>query len=111
MILGAAQCYLALFWLAMILYQWPLLAEQSIPTRQIIRKSALLVLDNAPFTLGVLALVAVLTVALWFSVVGAVLLWAGVLAMLTTQATRELLRKYDVLPPDPTLDPMAEETE
>ena len=56
-ILGAAQCYLALFWLAMILYQWPLLAEQEIPTRQIVRKSALLALDNAPFTLALSALV------------------------------------------------------
>ena len=95
----------------MMLYQWPLLVEQEIPTRRIVRKSALLALDNAPFTLALFALAGVLTAALWFSVVGAVLLWAGVLAMLTTQATRELLRKYDVLPPDPTLDPMAEEME
>ena len=30
--------------------------------------------------------------------------------MIQTQATRELLRRYGILPPDPTLDPIADET-
>lgn len=109
-ILGASMGYLVLFWVAMALYQWPLLAEQEISVGRVVKKSALLVLDNLPYTLALLAVVLVLTLVLWISVIGAVLLWSGALAMLTTQATRELLRKYDVLPPDPTLDPISEET-
>ena len=35
----------------------------------------------------------------------------GVVAILLTQATRELLRKYGVLGPDPTLDPIMDEVQ
>jgi uncharacterized membrane protein YesL len=109
-VLGGVFGYGFLFWCLMSSYQWPLLAEQEIPTHRVVKKSALLVLDNFAFTLG-LSLVLVLVTALcWGTVIGSVLLWIGAAAMLQTQATRELLRKYDVLPPDPTLDPVAEET-
>lgn len=110
LVLGVSMAYAALFWLAMALYQWPLLLEQEIPVRRVVKKSALLVLDNVPYTLGLLLVCALLTAALAASIIGAILLWAGALAMLTTQSTRELLRKYDLLPPDPTLDPLAGET-
>jgi uncharacterized membrane protein YesL len=110
MVAGATFAYAALFWLAMVQYQWPLLVEQEIPTRRIVTKSALLVLDNLGFTALLLLAMTVFTAGLAISVVGFVLLSAGASAMILTQATRELLRKYDVLPPDPTLDPIADET-
>lgn len=109
-VLGALLGYAALFWGLMMLYAWPLLVEQETGVRAIVRKSALLVLDNLGYTVGVGLIMLALTGALWISVVGGVVLWAGATAMLLTQATRELLRKYHVLPPDPTLDPIAEET-
>lgn len=110
MALGASLSYLLLFWLGMLLYQWPILLEQGTGALAAVRKSALLVLDNAPFTFGLLLAAAVLTAVLGVTVVGVVLILPGALAMLTTQATRELLRKYGLLPPDPTLDPLAGET-
>jgi hypothetical protein len=109
-VVGALFGYAFVFWAMMSLYGWPLLAEQEIGTARILAKSALLALDNFGYTLllGLAALL--LTVVLWATVVAGALLWAGALAMIFTQGTRELLRKYGVLPPDPTLDPMAGET-
>lgn len=109
-VLGAIFGYVLCFWAMAMLYQWPLLAEQEIPVRSLLKKSALLVLDNFPYSLLLGILLLVLTVLLWGFVIPGVILWGGLSAMLLTQATRELLRKYDVLPPDPTLDPISEET-
>lgn len=110
--LGAIFGYLCVFWALMSLYAWPLLAEdESASVKSILRKSGLLVLDNFPYTLLLGLVLLVLTAVLWATVIGGVLLWAGALAMFQTQATRELLRKYGVLGPDPTLDPISEEAE
>jgi uncharacterized membrane protein YesL len=109
-VIGAVFGYVLAFWLLACLYQWPLLAEQQLTPIAAVKKSALLVLDNFGFTLSLALLLAVVSVALWLTVIGGALLWAGAVAMFLTQATRELLRKYHVLPPDPTLDPIAEET-
>ena len=109
-VLGAVFGYALVFWGTMSLYHWPLLAEQEIPAVRIIKKSFLLVLDNFAYSLILGLLFATLSVLFWMTMVGGALLWAGTAAMLLTQASRELLRKYDVLPPDPTLDPIAGET-
>lgn len=110
--LGAIFGYLCLFWCLMGLYSWPLLAEsEKTGVRSILWKSALLVLDNFPYTLLLGLFLAVLSTILFLTVIGGVILWAGAMAMFQTQATRELLRKYGVLGPDPTLDPIASEAE
>jgi uncharacterized membrane protein YesL len=110
--LGAIFGYLCLFWCLMSLYAWPLLAEDETGrVRSVLRKSALLVLDNFPYTLLLALFLLVLSVLLWGTVIGGAILWAGSMAMFQTQATRELLRKYGVLGPDPTLDPISAEAE
>jgi uncharacterized membrane protein YesL len=109
-VIGAVFGYLLAFWLLACLYQWPLLAEQELAAVQAVKKSALLTLDNFPFTLGLALVLGVVSAVLWLTVLGGVVLWPGLVAMVATQATRELLRKYGVLGPDPTLDPMADET-
>jgi len=116
LVVGAFFGYALAFWLLTCLYQWPLLVGQSgterpAPMPTVLKKSALLVLDNFAFTLALGAVVLVLTAALWAAVVPACVLWAGTLAVVLTQAIRELLRKYELLPPDPTLDPMSGEVE
>jgi uncharacterized membrane protein YesL len=130
--LGAVFGYGLLFWSLMCLYQWPLLVEQTeAPAAEslvsVLKKSALLALDNFGYTLvlalpaplaclcgwaavGTLAGAAWMVIIVEASLIAAALLGPGVTAMFLTQATRELLRKYRVLPPDPTLDPMAGET-
>lgn len=109
-VLGAVFGYVLLFWLLMTLYQWPLLAEEAGGARRALRKSALLVLDNPGYSAALGLVILALTVLLWGFIIPALLLWAGAMPLLLTQATRELLRKYGLLPPDPTLDPIADET-
>jgi hypothetical protein len=75
------------------------------------KKGLLLLLDNFGYSLGLLAAIFIWTAVLWATVIGGVLLWPGSTAIILTQAVRELLRRYGLLPPDPTLDPIAEETE
>jgi uncharacterized membrane protein YesL len=109
-VIGAVFGYVIAFWLLACLFQWPLLVEQQLTPIAAVKKSALLVLDNFGFTLGLGLLLAALSAALWLSILGGALLWAGAASMFLTQAARELLRKYRALPPDPTLDPIADET-
>lgn len=109
-VLSLVFLYLFLFWSVVTLYQWPLLAETKDPVRVIVRKSALLVLDNFPYTLLLAAATVVGQGLLWATGVGGVLLGPHALAQFLTQATRELFRRYGVLGPDPTLDPISEET-
>jgi hypothetical protein len=134
-VLGALFGYGLVFWALLSCYTWPLLAEQPFPhprdagdrergdastppppsTRprggagRIFKKSALLVLDNLGYTAALALVLLVLSIVLWLTVVGGLLLWPGSMAMFLSQATRELLRKYDLLPPDPTLDPISSE--
>lgn len=108
-VVGAVFGYLLLFWSVACLYQWPLLAEQELSPVATVKKSALLVLDNFPYTLGLGLLLVLLTAICWATVLGGAVLWPGLAAMFLTQATRELLRKYGILGPDPTLVPVAVE--
>lgn len=109
-LLGMLTLYGLLFWLVTSLYHWPFVAQGETRVRTIVRKSALLVLDNGLYSLGLALAWVLVTVLLWMIVLPGALLRGGCSAMLATQATRELLRKYGVLPPDPTLDPIADET-
>lgn len=114
-VLGATFAYTLLFWGTMCLVGWPLLAHEedagAASVGRVLKKSALLVLDNFAYSAALAVLVLLLTAGLWLTMVGGVLLWAGALAMILTQAGRELLRKYALLPPDPTLDPISDEME
>ena len=110
-VIGAVFAYVLAFWLLACCYQWPLLVEQELTPLRAVKKSALLALDNFPFTLGLALVITLLSLLLWATVLGGVMLWPGLIAMLLTQATRELLRKYGVLGADPTLDPIMEEVQ
>jgi uncharacterized membrane protein len=104
-LIGILFLYPLLFWLLALPYQWPLLAEQRQGAWPAIKKSALLVLDNPGFVLLHAVVAALFSVACLAAMVGVPLLWVGTLAFLHTEATRALLRKYGVLPPEP--DPEA----
>jgi len=111
-LLGAGFAYAAALWAVACLYQWPLLVQEpEASVLKVVRKSALLVLANPGYTAGLALVCLLLTALLCLTIAGAFLLWAALLAALTTQATRELLRKYGVLGPDPTLDPITDEAE
>jgi hypothetical protein len=111
-VLGALCAYAGLFWLAACLYQWPLLAQYpAAGVGSAVRKSALLVLGNPGYTAGVLGVLAACAGLAAVTVAGAILVLPGLAAALATQATRELLRRYGLLGPDPTLDPVTQEVE
>lgn len=125
--------YALLFWGMMAVYHLPVLVAQEsgvfdTPERQarrgivsVLRRAFFLTLGDPFYTLGLLAavlLIPVLTVLallLRFPALLAViavlwvLLWPGVVALLTTQATRTLLVKYGVLPPPSAEAPVPDE--
>jgi hypothetical protein len=100
--------YLLLFWGFALPYQWPLYAGGAGRPLAVVRKSALLVLDNLPFTLGVGLLTLLFTLLCVASTVGLLLLWPGALAIFHTIATRALLRRYGLLPAEPESCPEGE---
>ena len=103
-VLAIVMLYLWAFWILATMYQWPLLAHEEGRVRRVIRKSLLLTLDNLLFSVAIGGVCLLLTLVLGALVAGALILWAGSLAMLRTQATRELLRRYELLGADPTRD-------
>jgi uncharacterized membrane protein YesL len=89
--------YLALFWLMMALYQFPLLVGQSMPPVRCVKQASLLVLDNPLFTLlmvFVIIVVAGLSAVTRLPLVLVLPVW---LAVVAESAFRELLRKYEAL--------------
>jgi hypothetical protein len=116
--LAALFClYALLFWGTMGIYHWPLLAAQEAgvfdePGRKarrgagaVMRRAFFLALGSPFFSMGL-----VLVVPTPLMIVPLVpLLWLGLVAILTTQATRALLVQYAVLPPPPATDAMPDE--
>lgn len=107
--LGMISAYALVFWLLCCAIQWPLWIENQAHGSSL-RRAALLVLDNLWFCLAFGILLAAFSILLWIFVLPGLLLAAGAGAMFATHAAREMLRKYRLLPPDPTLDPAAAET-
>jgi uncharacterized membrane protein YesL len=99
-VVGLLFIYPLMFWLLAVQYQWALLVEQRLGACSAVKKSALLVLDNPSRTLLLGMLSGALTLLCVGTVVGLLLVWAGTVAFLQTEATRALLRKYGVLPPE-----------
>jgi hypothetical protein len=60
-----------------------------------LRRAALLVVDNIWFTLVLATIVAIASGVLGLTGIGAFVLLPGALAVLTTNATRALLGKYE----------------
>lgn len=114
MLLGIATGYLLLFWYLCMLYQWPVLVAGELriiqrddgtrPGLRSVLRNALLMAGSAPgYSAGVGAAIILLAVPLVLSGVGAALLGAGTLAMLTTQAAHDQFVRFSLLPepPDP----------
>src|SRR5262249_47768526 len=92
--------YLLVYWCLTLLYQWPLLAEQQIGAGAVLRKSALLVLDNLMPSLVFGGAWFLLTLLCWGFLLPALVLWSAVTAFVQTRALRALLPRYGLMPPD-----------
>ncbi|HEY3414780.1 MAG TPA: hypothetical protein VGM51_17210 [Armatimonadota bacterium] len=107
-VIGVIVGYLLLFWLMMLVYQWPLLVEQGKPLKTTVLRSALLAAHNPFYTLAfcvVVLLMLALPLYLFVSypagaasLIPVSLMWSIIIASLHTSATLEILRKY----PDPS---------
>jgi hypothetical protein len=104
--LAAIAFYVLIYWLTMLLYQWPLLIEQRLPTLKIIYRSFLIAADNLAFTSIAFFAIIMLTILCLFPL-GMALLYMGVAAIIATSALREILKKYDLveIEPDVPEDP------
>ena len=107
MILAAAMVWVAAFFLLMHVHLYPLLAGGESSLRQLLRKSALLTLDNLAFTIGIAFQAFSLSVLCVVTGAGLVLINASAEAVLLTVGHRELLRKYS---DDPERSPELPET-
>jgi hypothetical protein len=94
--------YPLLFWWISGLLQWPLAMQRvEEPIWQIIKKSALLLIDNLAFVAMLTVILSLLLAVCLVTRIGFVLAWAGVLAFIQTAALLELLPKYGPLPDTP----------
>ena len=107
MILAAAMVWVATFYLLMHAHLYPLLAGGESSLRQLLRKSALLTLDNLPYTICVTLQALSLSVLCVLTGAGLVLINGSAVAVLLTTGHRELLRKYSA---DPEKSPELPET-
>ncbi len=82
-------------WALMQLYVPAFVVEQEIGVGRALRLAAILVLDNVFFSLGLGLVVVVLAGLCILSGVGMFALFAGVMAVLTNNALRQLLTRYE----------------
>jgi uncharacterized membrane protein YesL len=106
--------YVLLFWGLMAVYHFPLLVAQETgvfdePDRcarrgalAVLRRAFYLALGSPFYSAGLLAVTLLLSAVLLGTVALSPLLWLGLIALITTQATHTLLIQYSVLPPPPT---------
>jgi hypothetical protein len=113
--------YLLLFWQMNMVYHWPLLIAGSAglihredgaePGPGVTLRNGLLMTVSAPgYTFALLLVLTILLVPLTISGVGLALIAPGLAAFLTTQATRDQLVRFNVIPapPDPD-EPITDE--
>ncbi len=120
--LAALFClYVLLIWGLMAVYHFPLLAAQEAgvfdePERRarrgafaVLRRAFYLALGSPFYSLGLFAVTLLVSVALFMTVALMPLIWLGLTAIVTTQATRALLIQYGVLPPPSAAEPIPDE--
>ncbi|MFH1689551.1 MAG: YesL family protein [Candidatus Eisenbacteria bacterium] len=101
MVLAAAMVWTAAFFLLMHAHLYPLLTAGETSLRQLLRKSALLTLDNLAFTIGITLQALSLSVLCIITGAGLVLINGSAVAVLLATGHRELLRKYSDDPDEP----------
>jgi uncharacterized membrane protein YesL len=94
MVLAAAMIWVAAFYWLMHAHLVPLLVGGESSLRQLLRKSALLTLDNLAFTIGITVQAVSLSVLCLITGAGLVLLNGSAVAVLLTAGHEEVLRRY-----------------
>jgi uncharacterized membrane protein YesL len=105
LLLAAVLVWAGTFYLLMHAHLLPLMMGGETSLVQLLRKAALLTLDNLAFTVGITLQAASLTVLCVISGAGLLLVNGSIVAELLTAGHRELLRKY---PDEPEAAPERE---
>lgn len=98
---GIVTAYLLLLWLTTMLWHGPFLVRENRRTAVILKKSALLLLDNPLFTAGAFFVTIAAGAVLAATGIGAVLAVGSFLACFSVRAHRELLKKYEIVVDEP----------
>ncbi len=98
---GIVTGYILLLWLMSMLWQWPYLIIENQSTLKIVKKSALVMIDNLFFTIGTFFVTITLGIILHISIAGGVAAGGGLLACFTVRAHREILKKYGIAEDEP----------
>lgn len=101
MVLAGAMIWLGVFVLLMHAHIYPLLVDGETSFKQLLRKSALLTLDNLLFTVGITVQALSLSVLCVVTGAGLVLINGSVVAVLLVAGHQELRRKYHSWEPAP----------
>jgi uncharacterized membrane protein YesL len=103
MLLAGVMVWLAAFLLLMHAHLYPLLAEGETSLRRLLRKSALLTLDNLAFTVGITLQAISVTILCVLTGAGLLLINGSLLASLLESGHSQLLDKYlpGKRPPEP----------
>jgi len=94
MVLAAAMVWVAAFFLLMHAHLYPLMVEGDTALKQLLRKSALLTLDNLAFTVGITVQAIALCVLCVITGAGLLLINGSLVACLLVTGHDELRRKY-----------------
>lgn len=108
-VVGLFVLYLLFAWGMSSIYHYPILIEQNPGVLKILRRAFLLALGNPAFTFGVFLVIILLACLCAVTLFGLPLLYAGMASILQTRATRALLIKYEVLPPEREPTPIPDE--
>lgn len=87
--------YLLLFWLLIATYVFPLIAHERVGLLKLLKRAALLALDNLVITIIVLLEAALIAVVCWLLLFPVIVLLGGTLGLLLVTALAEVLRKYE----------------
>ncbi len=87
--------YLLLYWLLMTLYVAPLIAREHVSLLSLLKRTALLVLDNLVVTIALLLEVLLIIFLCWLLQFPVFILQGGLLALLLVTALGEVLQKYE----------------
>ena len=86
--------YLLLFWMLMTTYIFPLIAHEQVGLFKLLKRAALLALDNLVMTIIVLLEVFLIASVSWLLLFPVIILLGGLLALLLVTALAEVLQKY-----------------
>lgn len=94
-LLSGIWLYLLLFCAIMFQYVFPLLVQQNIGILVIIKRAALLAIDNVLFSVAILLASLIITLISIYTVVPAVIFWLSLIGLLHNLALVQVLTKYD----------------